>query len=187
MGVSKKNGTPKSSNFNRVFHYKSSILGFLETSIRSCKLKKKARNRKSWKPSITPWAWHVVPGTLDEVDGFDALMVASFPFTYIQGYLIYSKLTWLAGIYHIFNRKYIFIQIRGPHFPAASHVSLPKSRWGVGQDDTPIPSLEVPQIHFSLSKSFACRPCVFSMNCMFSRNNTPPKFNIAPEKWWLED
>ena len=36
MGVSKNNGTPKSSHFNRVFHYKSSILGyhhFLETPI----------------------------------------------------------------------------------------------------------------------------------------------------------
>ena len=35
MGVSKNNGTPKSSHFNRVFHYKPSILGypfFLETS-----------------------------------------------------------------------------------------------------------------------------------------------------------
>ena len=35
VGVSKNNGTPKSSNFNRVFHYKPSILGgfplFLET------------------------------------------------------------------------------------------------------------------------------------------------------------
>ncbi len=37
MGVSKNRGTPKSSHFNRVFHYKPSILGensqFLETSI----------------------------------------------------------------------------------------------------------------------------------------------------------
>ena len=28
MGVSKNRGTPKSSNFNMVFHYKPSILGF---------------------------------------------------------------------------------------------------------------------------------------------------------------
>ena len=28
MGVSKNKGTPKSSNFNRVFHYKPSILGY---------------------------------------------------------------------------------------------------------------------------------------------------------------
>ena len=28
MGVSKNRGTPKSSNFNRVFHYKPSILGY---------------------------------------------------------------------------------------------------------------------------------------------------------------
>ena len=28
MGVSKNNGTPKSSHFNRVFHYKPSILGY---------------------------------------------------------------------------------------------------------------------------------------------------------------
>ena len=28
MGVSKNNGTPKSSIFNRVFHYKPSILGY---------------------------------------------------------------------------------------------------------------------------------------------------------------
>ena len=36
MGVSKNNGTPKSSHFNRVFHYKPSILGvplYLETPI----------------------------------------------------------------------------------------------------------------------------------------------------------
>ena len=28
MDVSENSGTPKSSNFNRVFHYKPSILGF---------------------------------------------------------------------------------------------------------------------------------------------------------------
>ena len=28
MGVSKNNGIPKSSHFNRVFHYKPSILGY---------------------------------------------------------------------------------------------------------------------------------------------------------------
>ena len=37
MGVSKYRGTPKSSHFNRIFHYKPSILGvlplFLETPI----------------------------------------------------------------------------------------------------------------------------------------------------------
>ena len=37
MDVSKNSGTPKSSHFNRVFHYKPSVLGyiplFLETAI----------------------------------------------------------------------------------------------------------------------------------------------------------